>query len=185
MLCYEHVSVDGRSNTFHIITIEDESNMEKVCCTTLPASLPLAWTRADRGLFLGMVEDAVQLTSTISTLGSMVYTRALLTRLERRQEIYPDHMGEYMYPPKHSSTTVCPRCRHSRGVITARGPWRWGRARRRLRARKRPPAAAGAGVARASGPVRQRRRSPQRVGKVAGWLPEAVQESRPTQVETK
>ena len=67
--------------------------MEKVCCTTLPASLPLAWTRADRGLFLGMVEDAVQLTSTISTLGSMVYTRALLTRLERRQEIYPDHMG--------------------------------------------------------------------------------------------
>ena len=68
--------------------------MEKVCCTTLPASLPLAWTRADRGLFLGMVEDAVQLTSTISTLGSMVYTRALLTRLERRQEIYPDHMDQ-------------------------------------------------------------------------------------------
>ena len=159
--------------------------MEKVCCTTLPASLPLAWTRADRGLFLGMVEDAVQLTtSTIATLGSMVYTRALLTRLERRQEIYPDHMGEYMYPPKHSSTTVCPRCRHSRGVITTRGARGGGDEHGGACARARP-AAAGAGVARASGPVRQRRRAPQRVGKVAGWLPEAVQESRPTQVETK
>ena len=79
--------VVGTTELIAIAAGQHDTDMEKVCCTTLQGALTLTWTKADRVLFLDMVEDAVQAISTMSTLGSMVYTRAMLTRLERRQEI--------------------------------------------------------------------------------------------------
>ena len=62
--------------TTELITIaagQHDTDMEKVCCTTLQGALTLTWTKADRVLLrlrarkrLDMVEDAVQAISTMS-----------------------------------------------------------------------------------------------------------------------